>query len=213
MRPPSTSEHAFPDVLALFEVLVRHRADFVVVGGVAVAFHGFSRATRDLDLVPEPSSGNIGKLWAALDELEAAPADLPGLRARELRVSFSHASLSSGGSWELETKHGLLHVLQYIAGKVEDADDYTRLRERAEPSRYDFGTVWFVRYEDLIDLTYLAGREQDLTDIRALEEARRSAGPENERIDHTDGKGRETRPFPVDRQAGSPALIALVSCC
>jgi hypothetical protein len=89
-------------------------------------------------------------------------------------------SLAQGGSWELDTAHGLLHVLQYLVGKVESPDDYEGLRERADAIRYDFGTVRFAGYRDLIDLKYLAGREQDLIDIRALEEARRAAGPDDD---------------------------------
>jgi len=166
----------FPDVLDLLRALVRAHVDFVVVGGVAVVQHGYSRTTCDLDVVPDPSSANIGRLWDALSDLDARPADLPGIRPDEHAVAFSRESLELGGSRELETRFGLLHVLQHLFGKVESAEDYARLRERAEPIRYDFGTVRFVGYEDLVDLKYLAGREQDMTDIRALAEARGSAG-------------------------------------
>lgn len=169
--------HQFPDVLELLQALVRHEVDLVVVGGVAVVQHGFTRTTRDLDVVPQPGGANIERLWNALAELEARPADLPGRRASEQAVSFSRASLAQGGNWELETAYGLVHILQYIVGKVENAQDYAGLRERADPIRYDFGTVRFVGYSDLIDLKYIAGREQDMIDIRALEEARRTAGP------------------------------------
>jgi hypothetical protein len=73
----------------------------------------------------------------------------------------------------------LLHILQYVVGKVETPDDYARLRERADPIRYEFGTVTFVGFNDLIDLKYIAGRDQDMIDIRALEEARGTAGPQD----------------------------------
>jgi hypothetical protein len=164
--------------VSLLTALVRHRVDFVVVGGIAVVQHGFTRTTRDLDLVPEPSADNIERLWDALVELDARPAELPGIRPGEHAGGFSRASLAQGGSWELETRYGLLHILQYLVGKVESAGDYAGLRGRADAVRYEFGTVRFVGYSDLIDLKYLAGREQDMTDIRALEEARRTAGPE-----------------------------------
>jgi Nucleotidyltransferase of unknown function (DUF6036) len=169
----------FPDVLALLEALVRHRVGFVVIGGVAVVQHGFSRTTRDLDIVPEPAAENADRLWDALVELEARPAELPGLRQDEHAVAFSRGSLADGGSWELETSRGLLHVLQHVAGMLESPEDYARLHERAEPIVYEFGTVRYAGYRDLIDLKYLAGREQDLIDIRALEEARGTAGPED----------------------------------
>jgi hypothetical protein len=74
--------------------------------------HGFSRTTRDLDVVLEPSSLNIDLLRNALGELEARPAELPGRRASEHAVNLSHDSLAQGGSWELETRYGLLHILR-----------------------------------------------------------------------------------------------------
>ena len=35
---------------------------YVIVGGIAVAAHGVVRATRDLDLVPEPDAANLDSL-------------------------------------------------------------------------------------------------------------------------------------------------------
>lgn len=172
-------DYTFPDVLEMFEVLVRNKVDFVVIGGVAVSQHGFERTTKDLDVVTDPSPDNIEKLWAALVELEADVSSLPDVRPDALPVPWSLESLQQGGTWLLDTKYGQLHVMQCLVGKVEDEADYKRLRERAQRSRYDFGTVWFVSYSDLIELKYIAGREQDMTDIRALEEARGTAGPES----------------------------------
>ena len=42
---------------------------YVIVGGLAVAAHGVVRATRDLDLVPEPSDENLERLAGTLTEL------------------------------------------------------------------------------------------------------------------------------------------------
>ena len=82
------------------------------------------------------------------------------------------------GNWDLATKYGRLDILQYLAGKLETLEDYEELAQRADETRFDFGTVCFAGYEDLIDFKNLAGREQDLIDIRALREARGDIGPE-----------------------------------
>ena len=50
---------------------------YVIVGGLAVAAHGVVRATRDLDLVPEPSAENLDRL--------AADAHGPRSRASDRR--------------------------------------------------------------------------------------------------------------------------------
>jgi hypothetical protein len=163
---------AAPDVPAILSTLVEHEVAFVVIGGVAVAFHGYVRATKDLDLVPEPSQGNLARLWDALREMKAEPLALGDIRPEELPAPFTLESLFGLGNWDLATRHGRVDVLQYLVGKIESPEDYAGLAERAETARFDFGTVSFAGYEDLIDFKNLAGRDQDLTDIRALREAR-----------------------------------------
>ncbi|MDQ4029639.1 MAG: hypothetical protein M3168_01220, partial [Actinomycetota bacterium] len=128
-----------PDIPAMLATLVRHEMDFVVIGGVAVAYHGFVRATRDVDIIPRPERDNLARLWRALEELEARPAAARNFRPDELPVPFTLDGLLDLGSWDLETKHGRLEILQHLAGKLEEPQDYDRLRAAAEGGDYDFG--------------------------------------------------------------------------
>lgn len=165
-----------PDVLAILSTLNRHDVRFVVIGGVAVAHHGHVRATKDVDVVPEPGDDNLGRLWESLAEMEAAPLAIGDLRPEELAAPFTRESLR-GSNWDLATRYGRVDVLQYLSGKLEHPDDYAGLEERADRTRFDFGTVLFAGYADLLDFKTLAGRDQDLIDIRALREARGDFGP------------------------------------
>lgn len=165
------------DVLAILGALVTHEVDFVVIGGVAVARHGFVRATKDVDIVPDPARANLGKLLAALTDLEAEPLTLQNLRRRELPLELTLDSLAAGDNWDLRTKHGRLDVMQYIDGAVEAREDYLRLRREAVASDLGAGTVLFAGYEELLDLKHLAGRDVDLVDIRALREVRGDTAP------------------------------------
>jgi hypothetical protein len=166
-----------PDVPAILRTLIDHRVKFVVIGGVAVAHHGYVRTTKDLDIVPEPSEANLRRLWAALQELDAAPLALQDLRPEELPEPFTIEGLLKLGNWDLSTKHGRLDLFQYVQGKLESAEDHATLAGRSEETRFDFGVVRFVSYGDLLDMKTLAGRDQDLVDIRALREARGDIGP------------------------------------
>jgi hypothetical protein len=166
-----------PDVLAILATLVRHRTAFVVIGGVAVAHHGYVRATNDVDIVAEPSDPNLRRLWDALVELDARPLALDELGPEELPVPFSLETLLQLGNWDLATTHGRVDLLQHVAGKLERPEDYEQLAERADTARFDFGTVLIAGFEDLIDFKNLAGRDQDLIDIRALREARGDIAP------------------------------------
>ena len=163
--------------LAILAALVAHEVEFVLIGGLAVGHHGHPRATKDVDVVPAPDPKNLERLWAALNELAARPSAVGDFRPDELAASLSLDSLVRGGNWELSTRDGRLDILQYREGAIESVDDYRRLRAGAVRGRYDFGDVWVVGYDDLIDLKSLAGRDQDLADIRALREANEDTGP------------------------------------
>ena len=168
---------ALPDIPAILTVLVEHAVSFLVIGGVAVAHHGFVRATKDLDIVPAPDRANLSNLWEALVELKAQPLSLGDFRLEELPAPFNLEGLGGRGNWDLATMYGRIDILQYVVSKLETPEDYKRLDQTAEEARYDFGTVRYVSFEDLIDFKNIAGRDQDLIDIRALREARGDIAP------------------------------------
>jgi hypothetical protein len=55
----------------LFDLLVRHRVDYVLIGGLAATLHGSSALTNDADICPDPSPANLERLAAALREMKA----------------------------------------------------------------------------------------------------------------------------------------------
>jgi hypothetical protein len=55
----------------LFDVLARHRVDYVLIGGLAATLHGSSALTNDADICPDPSPANRERLAAALREMKA----------------------------------------------------------------------------------------------------------------------------------------------
>jgi hypothetical protein len=71
------------DPSPLFELLIRHGVDFVVIGGVAAAALGSARATFDVDSSYSRDAENLAHLAEALREAEAtlrgAPSDVPFL--------------------------------------------------------------------------------------------------------------------------------------
>lgn len=164
-------------LLAILATLVANEVEFLLVGGLAVGYHGYPRATKDIDIVPAPDARNLDKLWVALVELDAEMLAVGELRREEMPVQHSAEALRGGANWDLRTTHGRLDVIQYLEGALESPRDYEQLRLRAVPGRYSFGTVWVAGYDDLIDLKTLAGRDQDLIDIRALREANEDTAP------------------------------------
>lgn len=56
------------DLREFVELLIANGVEFVVVGGHAVAYHGYPRMTEDLDLFVRPTVENGEKLVRALDQ-------------------------------------------------------------------------------------------------------------------------------------------------
>ena len=50
--------------------------EHILIGGDAVAAHGYRRPSKDLDIVPSPDAQNLGRLAATLVALHARPAEL-----------------------------------------------------------------------------------------------------------------------------------------
>lgn len=159
-------------VWELLGALVAGDVDFFVVGGIAVAAHGYERATKDVDVVPSPDAANLERLYHALSGLGAESFEIGDFRPEELPHPFSPEGLAAGGNWALITRAGRIDVMQYVDGLLESDSDYAELAGRAVAIETPIGSVRFVAYEDLLRMKYAAGRDLDLIDIRALREAR-----------------------------------------
>lgn len=147
----------------LLGVLRRHRVEFVVIGGFALAPHGYVRATKDLDIVPDPAPENLKMLADALTEL-GARVSVDDLRADEIGLEPDEDGLAAGGNWVLDTRAGRLDVMQDVPG----VHGYEHLRGGA----IEVDGVLYAGYDELVRMKLASGREEDLRDVGALERAR-----------------------------------------
>lgn len=152
--------------LELFRALDRHRVDYLLVGGLAVALHGVERSTMDIDIVVAAGLTNLQALLALARELDLKPVlpvpiesltDLELLREwhdeRHLEAFALRAPGLAGVTLDL-----LLFPpvnLEAMQGRA------VRLEVLGVPVRV-------VAIEDLIALKKAAGRPVDLADIEHL---------------------------------------------
>jgi hypothetical protein len=153
-------------------VLVDHDVNLIVVGGYAVAAHGHVRATKDIDICPDPTDDNLRRLAAALDELEAEPIGLDEFAAGEFDLLPDLEGLRAGGNWTLMTKHGRLDVMQHLAGLGVEGGGWAELAKHAIRRSFLGHECLFCSYEDLIRMKQGAGRPQDKIDVANLRAAR-----------------------------------------
>ncbi len=145
----------------ILRVLSAHQVDFVVIGGLAVMVHGYTRNTNDLDIVVAPRTLNLSRLSEALVELEAEPRGSAALKLTDPRV------LRRAPCVPVMTNAGPLDVIniEHMAGAPAS---YEALRESALTVELDGLELAVVGLSDLIRMKRAAGRYHDLADIEAL---------------------------------------------
>jgi hypothetical protein len=142
------------DFKELLELFNRHKVEYLVVGGYALAFHGVPRVTGDIDLFVRPADENAERILAALKEFGFGSLDLsrkdfttPGmviqLGVPPVRIDI--ITRVSGVPWE-----------QANAGKVA--------------GRYADTPVFFIGRDDFLANKRATGRAKDLADIEVLGE-------------------------------------------
>ncbi len=156
------------DIRGILEELNRAGVEFLVIGGVAVGFHGYVRATKDVDIVPAPDPENLAKLAAVLATLEAQLEGADDFEDGELPDPLDPEALALGGNWVLRTRLGRFDIMQWIG---ED-ELWGRLSPTAIEAEISGLVVRMVGYEELIALKEKAGRPEDLIDLQRLRQAR-----------------------------------------
>jgi hypothetical protein len=151
-------------LLALRDADVR----FVVIGGIAVGVHGYVRATKDLDIVPDPELANLARLASLLSAVGAQQVGAGEFAPEEFPYDPTDPEqLSHGANFRLETRLGPLDIMQWVAGIDEDPA-YAALVREAIAVPFRDGPLLVCGLEHLRAMKRAAGREQDLLDLREL---------------------------------------------
>lgn len=156
------------DIEGILAELTHEGVDFLVIGGVAVGYHGYVRATKDVDIVPAPNTANLEKLVRVLERIEARIDGAEDFDSAELPDPLDPSVLALGGNWVLVTRLGRLDLMQWLG----DDPLWETLEPTAIEDQIDELPVKFVSYDDLVRLKESAGRPEDLTDLKRLREAR-----------------------------------------
>lgn len=149
------------DLRGLLATLTEHEVEFVVIGAVAVAAHGYVRATADLDLVPEPSAANADRLARALASLNAT---LPKAEGRQFVAAGDVALLKRRQNVTLETDLGGLDIVQRVPG----IPSFSALSEVAVSTELLGVPVKVTSLEHLRQMKQARGTTQDRADLEGL---------------------------------------------
>jgi predicted nucleotidyltransferase len=148
--------HLFQDFRDLLAAFVASGAEFVLIGGYAVIFHGRPRATKDLDLLVGIDEGNRERVAQALTDFGAPANVVEGAR-----------NLAPGEVVYFGVSPLRVDVLATASGI-----DFAEVHARAVAATLDGVPVRVIALDDLIANKRASGRPHDLADLAELERIR-----------------------------------------
>ena len=130
------------------------KIDYAICGGIAMAIHGFPRATVDIDIIVD--ANDLERVWRLAKEfgfeIEGMPLSLHGGQVEIRRIS----------KIEVESKELLTLDFLLVTEELRDVWDG---RQKFKLANRDVSTV---SRTGLIKLKTLAGRTIDKADIESL---------------------------------------------
>ena len=141
-----------PDFEELLRLLEEHRVEYMVVGGYAVAFHGYPRFTKDIDVFFQSDDENVRLLRQALMAFGFREEDLP-------REAFA----TPGNVLTL----GVVPTRIDLSNSI-DGVTYEEARRNVVRGTYGEVEVTFIGFEDLIKNKKSTPRAKDKGDVEEL---------------------------------------------
>ena len=140
------------DLREFIALLNSHAVEYLVVGGHAVAFHGYPRFTGDIDFLIRPTAENANRILDAIRDfgfgsLELTPEDF----TTPERIV------------QLGRPPNRIDILTSISG-VEFDDAWTG----RVPAKLDEEPVSFLGFDALIRNKEASGRDKDRADVAKL---------------------------------------------
>ena len=168
--------------IEVLQVLAQSNVQYVLVGGLAVSYHGYSRYTGDMDLWIKPDVANMHHLYAALLQLGYSESMVNHIRqtrnldhptpiklqddSNQLKIDLMTYIFQSKVSWQECYDHADIMTLGEIKVPVVDIDHLITLKENT--SRLDSSM------KDLVDAQELKKNKRSKTKTDWLFRARKT---------------------------------------
>lgn len=141
-----------PDFEEFLRLLETRQVDYMIVGGYAVAFHGFPRFTKDIDIFFDVSEPNIDRLSQVLLEFGFREETIP---RKDLGTPGNVFAI------------GIAPVRIDLVNRI-DGVTYREARPNAVRGKYGSVEVSFIGRRDLIRNKSSTPRAKDKADVEEL---------------------------------------------
>jgi len=166
------SENLIDNILKVCKVLNKHSLEYLIVGGTAVAFHGYYRMTllptglpadkHDLDFWYNPTYENYYNLLNAIEEL--------GIDVSEYKAESSPNPRKSFFTQEFDNFK--IDFLPEIIGLTKFGESFSR----KIVSQIDGIEICTISFEDLVKSKETTARQKDIDDLAHLKSISRKKG-------------------------------------
>jgi hypothetical protein len=143
------------EIMLMWRTLAKHQVRYIMIGGFAVNYHGFSRTTGDLDLWIEDTIENRKRLGAAFEEVFSG--DFSSFETMQFIPGWTSFRFDSGFEIDIMTE---------VKGLGQE--NFNECFELAPVTEVMSVPVRFLHYNHLMRAKQAAGRPRDLWDIEEL---------------------------------------------
>jgi hypothetical protein len=140
------------DFEEFLKLLNKKKVEYIIVGGYAVAFHGYVRMTKDLDILFRNTPRNIQYLRNSLNHF-GFPAD-----------SLDDVAFSEHGKI---IRMGVSPVMIELINVISGVSFETAWKNRIK-GKYGSVTASYLSKSDLVRNKKASGRPQDIADVEEL---------------------------------------------
>lgn len=159
----------------LIVLLSTNCMDYVLVGGLAVALHGYRRVTMDVDVVLPMDEANLDRFIAAAEAAglrPTAPVSIGALRHPALIDQWYREK--GMPAFSLRSSDAVATVIDVL---VKPKVPYSDLRRDAVTIDVGPHRIPVASIDHLIEMKTGAGRGQDAVDIEALKKLKAGEAP------------------------------------
>lgn len=155
----------------VFLIFQKMKIKYLVAGGLAVNLHGVPRFTQDIDILIDSDFKNLSLLRKALQKLGYKP-----------KIPVSIDDFLNPVNWlKWKKEKGAVAVTAYNPKKPYEEIDllvntemsYREARAKAVTIKSGGLQIRLIGIDELIRMKKKSGREQDLSDVRALQKIKR----------------------------------------
>jgi predicted nucleotidyltransferase len=154
------------DMIDFFQLLKKHKVQYVVVGGFAVIYYGYVRTTQDIDILSLPTAENAKKMLDVLREFGFG------------EVGFTQENFQKEGTAiHLGAEPNRIDILTSLQN-VSNSAVFSRVKR----IRHKGLSLNIISLEDLLACKRQSSRLKDRADVEMLENTAKKLSPTKKRI-------------------------------